>query len=224
MELDGREHGRVRLPERAGDLRAAARERADHVRRDDASGRQPVAHQLRELESRHVEGNAVRVEGVDHDHVEPLVGSLQEPPPVVDHDGQPRVARQVEPPVRDVDDRRVELDRRHVDVAEVAPDPFLHGRAAEPDDEDLLRARVVGEPELQVVAVREARGERPLQVHPALERAVEAEVARRAVLDDEQAVVARVACLADREAFPAEADLGRVELAGRPHLALAIEG
>ena len=44
-----------------------------------------------------------------------------------------------------------------------------------------------------------------IEDHPALERAVEAEIARVLVVHDEEAVVARVACLADGEAGPRRA-------------------
>ena len=50
---------------------------------------------------------------------------------------------------------------------------------------------------MEVVAVDEPGAERVVQVHAALKRAVEAEIARVVVLDDEQAVVPRVPRLAD---------------------------
>ena len=92
-----------------------------------------------------------------------------------------------------------------------------------PTIEDLLRVRVVGETEMEVVAVGEPRPHRVVEVHPALERAVEAEIARVLVVDDEEAVVARVACVADGEAGTGERHLGGVELAGRPDVALPVE-
>ena len=51
-----------------------------------------------------VEGDAVRVEGVDHDHVVLLVVALQEPAAVVDLDVDARVAREREPLVGRLDD------------------------------------------------------------------------------------------------------------------------
>ena len=81
--------------------------------------------QVDELECCHVERDAVRVEGVDHDHVVALVGPLEEAPAVVHLDLESRVARELEPPVCGLDDVRVELDGRDLDVAPVAPEPLL---------------------------------------------------------------------------------------------------
>ena len=57
----------------------------------DAAGREALVHELDELERRQVERDAVGVEGVDHDHVAPLVVSLEEPAAVVDLDVEARV-------------------------------------------------------------------------------------------------------------------------------------
>ena len=95
---------------------------------------------------------------------------------------------------------------------------------AEADHEDPLRVGVVREPELEVVRVREPRPERLADVHPALERAVEAEVARPFAVDDDEPVVLRVARLANGEARPDRLrDLRRVELPRRAGVPLAVE-
>src|SRR4029450_4272248 len=111
-----------------------------------------------------------------------------------------------------------------LDVREGPPDPLLRGRAAEADHEHLPRVRLVGKTELHVVGVGKPGAERVVEVHPALEGAVEAEVAGPLVAAGEEAVVARVARLADGEAAcGGEPDLGGVELPRRANLALAVE-
>jgi hypothetical protein len=144
-----------------------------------------------------VERDAVRVEGVDHDHVIAVVVPLQEPATVVHVDDDARAPRQLEPLVGGRDDLRVELDGRDLDVLEVAEEPLLRRAAAEADDEDPLRVGVVREPELEVVGVREPGAKRLADVHPTLERAVEAEGTAIPPVDDHETVVARVARLAD---------------------------
>ena len=180
-------------------------------------GCESLAHQLDELERRQVERHAVGVEGVDHDHVVALVVALQEAPAVVDLDREARVARQLEPAVRGRHDLGIELDGRDLQVVEVAPHALGRGCAPEPDDEDLLRVGLVRQPQVEVVAVEEPRAEGIVEVHAALERAVEAQVARRLVLDDEETVVAGVTRLPDGEPAGDERDLRGVELARRPH-------
>ena len=61
--------------------------------------------------------------------------------------------------------------------------------SAEPDVEHLLRLPPVCDRKLEVVGVLEARLERIVHVHPALEGAVEAEIAAGVVLDDGDPVV-----------------------------------
>ena len=113
---------------------------------------------------------------------------------------QPRVARHVEVLVGDVDDLGVELDDVDPRRREVAPGPLRRRAAAEADVEDPARARPVGERQLQVVGVLEARPVRVVLVHAALEGAVEAEVAGVVVLDDRDPVVLRVLRVQDRVA------------------------
>ena len=76
---------------------------------------------------------------------------------------------------------------------------------------------------MEVVAVEEPRAEGILEVHAALERAVEAQIARCLVFDDEETVIAGVTRFPDGEPAGDERDLGGVELARRPHVALAVE-
>ena len=77
-------------------------------------------------------------------------------------------------------------------LREVAPHPLLRRAGAEADEEDVARRRVVGDPEVEEVGVAVARPVRVVQVHRALERVVEAEVAAVRVVDDREPVVARV--------------------------------
>ena len=139
-----------------------------------------------------VRRDRVGEEGVDHDHVPALLVAGEEPPPVADVDLQPRVAGQPEVPVGDVDDHGIELDRVQPQLREVAPHPLLRRAGAEADEEDVLRGRVVGDPEVEEIRVAVARPEGVVPVHRALERVVEAEVARVLVVDDGEPVVARV--------------------------------
>ena len=122
VEDDSREHGGVRLPERARDAGAAAGERADDVDRDDPTRGEPVVEELRELERGHVERHAVGVERVEHDHVVAVVVTLQVATAVVDLDVDAAVAWQREPAVRGLDDGGIELDHRYLHIAEVPPD------------------------------------------------------------------------------------------------------
>ena len=78
-------------------------------------------------------------------------------------------------------------------------------------------------PEVEVVGVEEPRPIRVVEPHPALEGAVEAEVARVGVVGDDHPVVARVARGAHRELLAERADRRGVERPGRPLLAQAIE-
>ena len=79
----------------------------------------------------------------------------------------------------------------------VAPGPLGRRAAAEPDVEHPACLRSVGEGQLEIVGVAEARPVRIVEEHPALERAVEAEVAAGVVVDDGDAVVLRVLGLDD---------------------------
>ena len=192
MHEHGRERGPVGLVDRAEELRAGPRDRADRVRDDDAARREPRAREREELLRDEVGGDRVGEEGVDHDHVPALLVAGEESSPVADVDLQPRVARQPEVLVRHVDDDRIELDRLQLQLREVAPHPLLRGARTEADEEHVARRRVVGDPEVEEVGVAVARPERVVQVHRALERVVEAEVAAVGVVDDREPVVARV--------------------------------
>ena len=111
---------------------------------------------------------------------------------VLDLDDQPGITRQLEVLVGDVDDLRVELDSFDSHAGEVAPGPLGRRAAAEPDVEHPACLRSVGEGQLEIVGVDEARPVRVVEEHPALEGAVEAEVATGVVVDDGDAVVLRV--------------------------------
>ena len=75
---------------------------------------------------------------------------------------------------------------------EVAPQALRRRAGAEADVEHAPRVRVVRDPEVEEVGVAVARPERVVDVHRALQRVVEAQVARVRVLDHRQPVVARV--------------------------------
>jgi hypothetical protein len=94
-----------------------------------------------------------------------------------------------------------------VDTGKVAPHALLEGGAAEPDEQDPPRARVVGERELQVVGVLVSRAKRIVEVHAALKRAVEPQVPRLAVVHHGQAVVPRVLRVNELEALARGDDL-----------------
>ena len=157
--------------------------------------------ELDELARREVERDRVREVRVERDHVVALLVPLQVAAPVLHRDLQPRMVGHREVPPRHVDDDRVELRDLEVERREVPPEALRRGGAAEADDEDVARVRVVGEAEVEVVGVAEARLEGPADRHPALERVVEAEVARAAaVVDHREVVVARVLLEDDVEA------------------------
>ena len=96
---------------------------------------------------------------------------------VLDLHLQPRVARHGEVLVRGVDDLGIELDDVDLHAREVAPGALGRRAAAEPDVEHPPRLPPVCDGELEVVGVLEARLERVVHVHAALEGAVEAEIA-----------------------------------------------
>ena len=187
-----REDRAIRAVERTEELRVLPLDGADHVRDDDPSGREPVAHELEELLRRQVEGQRVRVVRVEHDHVPAPVVSLEVATAVLDLDGEPWILRQREPLPRDVDDLGVELDRLELQVGEVSPRALRRRAAAEPDVERVRRLRPVREREREIGHVVERRHERVVEVHRALEGAVEAEVAVLLVLDDRDRVVRAV--------------------------------
>ena len=211
MQGDGGEDGSVGLRDGAQKLRGVAGEGADEVDDDDASGGEPRAHELDELDGGEVEGDRVCVVRIDGDDVP--AGSLpaQVTATVLDVDSEACVVRQREPAVRGLDDIGVELDDLQLQIGEVAPHPLLRGAAAEADEQDAAGARIVGEAEVEVVGVTEACAEGVVEVHPALEGVVEAQVPRVGVVDDEQSVVARVSRLAQREAVGERGDGCRVE-------------
>jgi hypothetical protein len=176
--------------------------------------------QLEELEGRQVERDRIREVRIDDDRIPALVVSLQEPAPVLDRDAEPRAARESEISVGDVADDRVQLDDLKIEAGEVPPEAFLHRAAAEPDEEDPPRPGPIGEGQLQEVGVRVAGAEGIVQVHPALKRALEAQMPRLAVLDHRQPVVARVLRVDELEALGGDRDLPLAELPvpGRPVL------
>ena len=200
MDEHGRERAPVRLVDRAEEPRARALERADRVRDDDAAGRQARADELEELLRHEVRRDRVREERVDHDHVPLRVVLCEEAPAVTDLDLEAWIAGQGEPAIGDVDDGGVDLQRREPQVRELAEHPLLRGAGAEADVEDVPRVGVVREPEVEEVGVAEPRAVRVVEVHRALDRVVEAEVARVVVLHDGEPVVLRVLRVHDLEA------------------------
>ena len=196
VHRDAREDRSVRAVERAEQLGVRALERADDVRDDDPAGREPAAHEREELLRRQVERERVRVVRVEHDHVPAALVALEVAAAVLDLDGEPRVLREREPAPSDVDDLRVELDRLHLQVGEVSPRALRRRPAAEADVEHVRGLRAVREGERQIVDVVERRHEGVVEVHRALEGAVEAEVAVLVVLDDGDRVVRAVLAVA----------------------------
>jgi hypothetical protein len=100
-------------------------------------------------------------------------------------------------------------------MRKVSPQPLLRRAGAEPDEEHVARVRLVGDPEVEEVGVAVARPVRVVPVHRALQRVVEAEVARVLVLHDGEPVVARVLGEDDLEILRLDdgARVARVEVA-----------
>ena len=200
MQLDGRKDGAVRARHRPQETREVAGDRSDHVRHDHPARGEPRACQLEKLDRREMEWDRVGVEGVDHDHVPAAVVAGEPAAAVLGGDAQALVAGERKPAIGDVDDILVQLDHLQLERGKVTPEAFRRRAAAEPDEQDPPRVGVVRQPEVEVVRVAKARPEGLADVHPALERAVETEVARVVVVGDDQPVVARVFGEADGEA------------------------
>ena len=79
------------------------------------------------------------------------------------------------------------------------------------------------DPEIEIVGVEESCPVRVVEPHSALERAVEAEVARVRVVRDDHPVIPRVPGGADGELLSERTDRGRVERAWCPLHSLAVE-
>ncbi len=149
--------------------------------------------QREKLASHQVEGDRVGEEGVDDDRVPAPLVAGEEAAPVPHADLQARiVARHREVAVGDVDDDGSISTACELHVGEVLQHPLLRRARPEADEEDVPRLRVVGDGEVEEVGVEEARAVRVVDVHRALERVVEPEIARVRVLDDREPVVLRV--------------------------------
>ena len=108
---------------------------ARDVERDDPARPEVFLHGREELPGRQVEGDVGLVVGVDDDDVVRLVGQLEERPPVVGDDVQPRVVVQAEVPARGIAHLRVDLDAVDLDVRIQLAVCARHRPARVPDDE-----------------------------------------------------------------------------------------